>query len=504
MARLPLIGGSYSTRSIIASAQRCINYFPEINPKFALVPVTHYQRPGLVPIAEAGTGPIRQLYRASNSTIGNDNAYVVSGRQVFQINPDWSTTLLGDITPGLVNPVSIIDNGIQALVVDGSPNGWIWNITGTPAFQQLVDPTGLFVGADRVDYIDTFILFNIPGTIFFGSSLSSELTFDPTYFAGKTDYPDLLQTLIVNRHEILLLGSLKTECWYDAGNALFPFAELPGAYIEHGIAAKYSIASQDISVYWLGQDLQGHGVVFRYRGYTTARISNHAVEFAIREMASSVGISDAIGYTYQQDGHVFYVIQFPAGNQTWVFDESIGNPDDGWHQEAWTNPTDGSLNRHRGNCAAFINGINVVGDFESGTIYKMDLDAYTDTVNGRAGPITCVRTFPHIGAGVGPTGQMIEYDGHRMMVTAFAADFEAGNSDLAFPSQEISLRWSTDRGRTFGNYVLQEAGAQGDYLVQPIWRDLGISRDPVFEISHSINGPAALNGAWIDVKVLGT
>jgi len=33
---------------------------------------------------------------------------------------------------------------------------------------------------------------------------------------------------------------------------------------------------------------------------------------------------------------------------------------------------------------------------------------------------------------------------------------------------------------------------------------MGVARDRVFEISHSIAGPAALNGAWIDAEVLGT
>lgn len=497
--RLPLTGGSYSTRAVIASAQRCINYYPEVNPKGTLVPLTHYQRPGLRPVATIGSGPIRQLYRTSNGS-----AYCVSGSQVFQINSDFTTTLLGSITSGRSNICSISDNGLQTMLVDGSPSGWQWSLSGVPAFGLIVDPSGLFTGADKVDYIDTFLIFNMPGTIFFGSSLSNQVMFDALYFAGKTDYPDLLQTLIVNRHEIILFGSLKSEAWYDAGNPLFPFAELPGAYIEHGVAAKYSVASQDISVYWLAQNLQGEGMVMRYRGYQTTRISNHAVEYAIRQMALTVGISDAIGYTYQIDGHVFYVLQFPAGNQTWVYDDSIGEPIAAWHQEAWTNPIDGSLNRHRGNCAAFINGMNLVGDWENGTIYQMDPNSYVDQVNGEYCPISCVRTFPHIGVGRGPTGQPAEYDGHRMRFKSFTADFEAGGSTVAQFPDKISLRWSDDRGRTFGNSVMQSAGAQGDYLTQPIWRDLGISRDRVFELSHSINGPAALNGAWVDVDVLGT
>ena len=502
MARIALIGGSYSTRSIIASAQRCVNLFPEVNPReSALVPMTHYQRYGLVPKLVVGDGPIRQLYRPSTGVGG----YVVSGNQVFQIDQNWNPTLLGTITSGRTNPCSFIDNGIQLMLVDGSPNGWTANLIGTANFQQIVDSTGIFNGATRLDYIDTFVLWNIIGTNQFGSTLSNQIQpFDPLYFAAKTDYPDLLQTLIVNRHEILLLGQLKSEAWYDAGNPLFPFAELPGAYVEHGIAAPYSVCSQDISVYWIAQNLQGTGMVMRYRGYTTSRVSNHAVEYAIRQMHLSVGIDDAIGYTYQIDGHVFVVFQFPKGNQTWVFDEAVGDPMLAWHQEAWTDPSDGSLNRHRGNCAAFINDTNVVGDWQNGTIYETSPDAYTDTVNGNKGPITFVRTFPHIGAGVGSTGQIIDYDGRRITFNAFMADFEAGASGLQGAEQDIFLRWSDDRGRTWGNPIRQTAGAAGQFDGQPAWRDLGTARYRVFELQYSIDGPAALNGAWVFDRVSGT
>lgn len=498
MARHPLLGGSYATRSVIASAQRRINYYPERNPKWALAPVTHYQRPGLTPVAQIGTGPIRQIYRPSNGVGG----YIVSGNQLWFVNANWLPTLVGNITMGVNTPASLIDNGISGMIVDGSNNGWYWTLASPGnTFTQIVDSTGLFVGANKLDYIDTFILFNIPGTNLFGSTLSNQIVpFDATYFAGKTDYPDPLQSLIVNRHEILLMGQLKSETWYDAGNPLFPFAELPGSYIEHGLAAIYSLASQDISVYWLAMNLQGQGMVMRYRGYSTTRVSNSAVEYAIQQMALKGKISDAIGFTYQQNGHVFYVLTFPTGNQTWVFDESMEDPVDGWHQEAWTDPRTGQFNRHRANCAAFINGMNVVGDWQNNTIYNLDQTSYVDKVNGNPQPINCVATFPHIGAAMAPSGQMVEYDGKRMQINAFLADFEGGTTQ----GGEISLRWSLDRGKTWGNKILQSAGNLGDYDAQPVWRDLGISRYPVFELSHAINGPAALNGAWIDAKVLGT
>lgn len=504
--RIQLEGGSYTTRSIIASAQRCINYYPEINPRNSLIPYTYYQRPGYKPLLSVGSGPIRCIYAASNG-----DAYIASGHEIYWIpNGSWSPTFLGNITVGKVTPVSMIDNGGtgtgQVVIVDGSTNGWQVTLGGTD-FAQINDPTGFFTGADKVDYIDTFVIWNQPGTVFFNSTESDQIEpFNALFTAGKTGYPDNLVTLFVVRHEVILLGTYKSEVWYDAGLFPFPFAELPGTYIEHGCTAKYSPAQADIALYWLAQDLQGSPMVMRFRGYLADRISNHALEYAMTEMKKTVGISDAIGFCYQSDGHVFYILTFPAGDQTWVYDASVEEPHMAWHQEAWTD-TSGFLHRVRAMCHGLINGVNAFGDWQNGQIYQPDIDTYSDTVNGVETPLTCIRSFPHLGrARMEGTGQVAELDGHRVQFSGFKADIESGMGPGGIDNlpAQVSLRWSDDRGRTWGSAVLQSNGQTGEYLTQPQWLGLGIARDRIFEISHSINGPAALNGAWIDAEVLGT
>jgi len=413
----------------------------------------------------------------------------------------------------------MIDNGVTIIVVDGSPLGWTIDM-GTNAFGVFSDPTGLFRGATRGDYIDSFLLFNVPGgnSNEFISTLSGTTTFATPgglagdYFAFKTAYPDPLQTLIVNMHEIYLIGTLKTEVWYNGGLTTFPFLMLQGVYHEHGTVAKYSVAAANTGVYMLSQDLQGHGVVFRLSGYNSIRVSNHAIEYAIRKMANSVGIDDAIGYIYQQDGHYFYVLHFPKGDQTWVFDETLGGQDPtiAWHQEGWTNPATGVLHRHRANCHGFINGTNVVGDWQNGTLYAMDLDTYTDTVGGDVNSIQWLRTFPHVPGGeveFGPYGKRpIPADGRRIQFTAFMLDLECGMSPAGTDGlpPRVALRFSDDRGRTWSHDTLQPTGNLGEYLTWPTWRGLGIARDRVFEVEYAFQGPAALNSAWVEGTVLET
>ena len=501
MARIPLLGGAYRARSPIANAQRCINLFPEHNPKDSPVPVTHYQRPGLVELWSPGVAvPGRGLYKASNG-----QGYAVVGNTVYSVSAAWQMTQIGELLGVGTTPVYMIDNGTTVLLADGTSTGYSWLLGNNETFGPINDPTGTFAGATKFDYLDTFVLWNVLGagaapTNTFGSTLSNEIVFDNLYLAGKTSYPDPIVNLAVCKREIVLVGSLKSEIWYDAGNVGFPFAELPGSNIEHGTCAAYSVCQQDISVYMLSQDLQGQGIVLRIRGYVCERISNHAVEYALRQIVANGGtLSDCVGYTYQQDGHVFVVFNFSSGDQTWVFDEATQE----WHQRAWID-ANGNLHRERLQVVASLYGQIVGLDWQNGTLYSLDLNTYTDTVLGVAGPISWIRGFPHLSVGRLPNGQLGEGDGRRIRCNKFVVDMDCGAGGLPGTPNEIGLRWSINRGNTFGNTVLQSAGTPGQYETYPQWLQEGIARDFVFEIIHSIAGPAALQGAWVDAEVLMT
>jgi hypothetical protein len=504
---MELLGGAYSTRSPLGLACRCIEVFPERNRKDGPETYTHYQRPGLrqlalAPLPARGRG----VFRASNG-----NGYAVVGNNVYSVAQGFIYTQLGQLTspvPG--TPLcSFRDNGTNAFLVDSSGFGYTWNITTNAGFAQIVDPTGTFQGSIKADYLDTFLLWVLPNSNLFGSTLSNELVFDPTYVAGKTGYPDPLQTLFVNRHELLLFGQVKSEIWYDAGNPLFPFAILPGAYIEWGCLAPRSVAAIDINVYWLGQGEFGDGLVLKQRGYQTTVISNYAISFAIQQMKrNGADLSDAIAFTYVLEGHIFYQLTFISGNQTWVFDESIADPELAWHQRGYTD-AQGQLQRSRLVSAAFINNVLVGQDWQNGTLYQLDPDYYFDYVDDGDGqgafarPISCTRTFPQIKISDGPQGPQL-LDGKTIRINSFTADFEGGEAPLnpnGSPPQ-IGLRLSFDRSKRFGNFVLQNSGRPGQFDATPKWGPLGIGRYPVLELNWSIPGPAALNGGWIDAEVL--
>lgn len=473
---LLLEGGHYVARSIIAAAQRCVNLYPERNPKDSPAPFTYYLTPGLTLLASApDLSTWRGLILASNGSL-----YGVNGNTVYLILPSWGLTPLGKINDNLTTSVGLVENGLVLLIGNGTANGWAVSLANN-AFAAITDPN--FLGFTHAGYLDTFIVLNKPNSNQFYSSLSNityamltatNNAFDPTYIAAKSGGPDNIAALIVMHNEIWLLGAQKvSEVWYNAGNAAFPFARSPGVFIEHGANAAYSPAKHDLAIFWLGLDKDGQNTVFKGSNYAARRISTPAIAAEFSKYATS---SDAVGWTYKQQDHVFYVLSFPTANTTWVWDDS----EELWHQRTYID-VNGAEMRHRGNCSAFANGTNVIGDYSNGALYSFDLNNFTDNMN----PIVRRKGFAHR-----------QFLGRRWSFPGFRADMELG--DWAPPTKlNLSLRWSDDRGRTFGNPIVQQLAAGVD-LGQARWSQLGLARDRVFELFWSDQVPTALQGAWLD------
>lgn len=408
MAQLKLIGGYYQARSLIANAQRCVNLYPEKNPEDAPFPYTQYPTPGLTKLYQANGSIWRGLYFTSTGILIG-----VLDNQVFKINPDYSTTLLGTIT-SRTTPVSIFENGFTAVIGDGV-GGWSLDLTSL-AFGPVVDPTGSFVGTTGVDYIDTFFLFNQPGSRNFYSSLSNSLDFDPLFIAAKTGQPDLLQRVVVVHREFLLIGVRTTEVWYDAGNANFPFAIVPGVFIEQGTQAPWSPAKHDLQVCWLTQARDGERSVVMYSDYAVKAVTTFAVANQLQQYS---GVTDAVGFSYKQADHVFYVLNFPTANKTWVFDMNEGL----WHERSSIDPVSGQENRWRVNCAVLAyNGDLVGGDYQNGKLYRLDPANPLED----ATPIVRRRGLPHITN----EGKYLVHDRLRL-------DIETGTASPVGPTTNV-------------------------------------------------------------------
>lgn len=454
-----------------------MNLFPEKTEEGGKDIGAFHRCPGTPRLATIGSGPIR------GERVVGAFLYVVSGSELYKVDPAWSGTLVGSGLSGS-GPVSMADNGLQ-LAIATDPDGYIYN-TSTAAFGAITDPD--FPGAKTVDYIDGYFLFNDPDTqLFYITAINDGTNIDALDFAAAEGAPDPLISVLVDHREVWLLGGLTTEVWVNSGNSDFPFARLDGAFIEHGIAGPYARTKLDNSVFWLGKDENGQGMVWRAEGYRPVRISSHGVEFAISGYSR---IDDAIMYSYQQEGHSFAVLTFPTGNATWVFDVSTGL----WHERAYRDPGSALLWRHRSNCHAFFNGKHVVGDYADGRLYELDLDTYDDDGD----PMKWIRSWRAIPPGKNDPMKTTFHNGLQIDCETGVGLVTGQGSD-----PKIMLRWSDDGGHNWSNEHQMSMGAIGKTRARAFRGRLGSTKkggDRVYEISGTDPVKIALIGAHLEIS----
>jgi len=537
--KTPILGSSYVARSINAADARMVNLFPEIVPEAGKEPAFLNRAPGLLLLNTIGTGPIRGLWAFSSS---DSTAFVVSGTELYKITTAYVPTLIGTVAG--TGPVSLADNGTQLFIAANGPS-YIYN-NSTNAFGQITDPD--FPGAVTVAYLDGYFVFNEPNSQkMWITALLDGTSIDPLEFASTEGSPDGLVAVIANFREVWAFGTNSIEVWSDTGATDFPLQRIPGAFNELGCAAPYSIAKMDNGLFWLGRDRRGQGIVYRANGYAGQRISTHAVEWQIQQYSD---LSDAVAYTYQQDGHSFYVLIFPTANTTWVYDVAT----QAWHERAGF--ANGEFTRHRSNCQMSFNNNVIVGDYENGNIYAFDLEDYSDNNSIQkwlrswralpTGQNNLKRTAQHslqldcetgVGLNLYPAydaeeltaenGDILIAEYVQNEITAETGEVlttEAGDgfeplvdaaaypvpfvppmmlSTISYPAApgydpQVMLRWSDDGGHTYSNEHWVSIGKIGEYYRRAIWRRLGMTlklRDRVYEVSATDPVKIAIMGA---------
>ena len=513
--KTPILGGTYVARSVNAADARMVNLFPEAIPEGGKEPAFLNRAPGLRFLANMGDGPIRGLWQFGGY------GYVVSGETLYKVNSIWGVTVIGTVS-GSSGPVSMSDNGTQLFIACNGPS-FIYNSL-TLAFAQITDVD--FPGAVTVGYIDGYFVFNEPNSQrLWITQLLDGQSIEPLDFASAEGSPDGLVSIIVDHREVWLFGTNSVEVWYDSGAADFPLTPVQGAFNEVGCIAAFSVAKLDNGIFWLGADARGKGIVYRANGYTAQRVSTHAVEWQIQQYDN---ISDAIAYTYQQDGHPFYVLIFPSANTTWVFDVSTSL----WHERAAF--INGSFTRHRSNCQMAFNGEIVVGDHELGNIYAYDLNVFTDDgavqkwlrswralptgmnnlkrtaqhslqLDAETGAINNNITTPIIITDISVLNEKLLVENGDVLTQedGGALLIEKGLFTATAIDPQVMLRWSDDGGHTWSNEHWRSMGLVGQWGRRVIWRRLGMTlklRDRVYEVSGTDQVKIAIMGAELNVS----
>lgn len=466
------IGASYNLKNVNVDSQRCVNWFPQLtesNKGKSGEVASLVCTAGLTQLVDFGEGIIRGHYTASNGLL-----YVVCGSKFYVVKSDWTFEELGELQTS-TGYVDFSDNGTVLVIVDGN-NGY-YHTLSSKDFNN-ISGSG-WLGSTKVNYIDGYFLFNDPNTgVFYISGLNS-VTLDPLDFASASGLPDNIVSTLVNHREVWLFGESSIEAWFNTGNADFPFQRMGGGFIETGLAAAFSVSKVGRKTIWLGKDKEGQGIVYAAQGLSPQRISTHAVEEAI----SSYGdISNAISYTYQENGHIFYVLNFDNAKTSWCFDLATGL----WHERAYFN--NGQFERHLANYHSFAYRTHVVGDYSSAKLYKLDEDERTD--NGRE--IRRERTCPHISESL-----------KRISHKSLQLEVETGKAAAGI-DPEVMLSWSDDGGHTWSNEKTAKLGKEGEFKKRVNFRRLGSARDRVYKVAVSSEVKADLISAELDLELKGS
>jgi len=313
----------------------------------------------------ASGGSLYELFaNGTKSTIGaiaNDNKPV--SMAAADINPTSGAPQLAIVSAGTLYVVNLITS---VMTIPPGPLGIPFQVAYADGFFVLLNTNGVFQFSQPLDAT------NWPGIN--GASVSI--------------YAD--QTIAMNtvHREVFFMSATHGAVYGDAGDSPIPYDVVTGGDFEQGIAAPFTMIPLDNTMFWLGANKDGAGVVWRASGYTPQRISNHAVEFAMQGYPT---IKDAIAYGYQDQGHTFYQIYFPSANAglgaTWVYDVATQM----WHEKAFLN-TNGTFSAHRSQCHAYAFGNHYVGDWATGNVYQQSITYLSDFDN----TIKRVRRSPHI------------------------------------------------------------------------------------------------------------
>jgi len=465
--KIGLVGASYQMRSLPFDAQRTVNLYPISDPKGKEISSLE-GTPGLRLFAEAGIGAVRQGFVASN-----ERAFIVSGTKLYELDSAGTATERGTIEQSSGN-VTMDENATQLAVCDGKSLYIFTYATNT--FAKVTD-TDFPSSVGTVTAIDSYFVVNQNGTgIFFISDVGNGSSWQALEFATAEAKPDKLLRVINALGQLWLLGGVTGEVWTNTGASTFPFQRIAGAVMTTGILAPHTAIEVDTALFWVGRDKFGSGIVYRARGFTPHRISTDAIEYAIQK---ATDLENMRAWCYQQEGHVFYVLTGGGLETSLVYDLTTGL----WHERAFLNE-DGDFEQHLGNCHMFAFGKHLVGDRQSGKVYELSLDVYSDN----SSPILRERIFTHL-----------SNEDQRIRLNELTISMKTGVGLQSGQGSDpmLGLSISKDMARTFGAQSLASIGKAGEYDTKVRYRRLGIAETVTFKISISDPVPVSFLGAYL-------
>jgi len=462
-------GGTYQTKSAVMAGEDCVNLFPEPVPKGNKAQAALLSAPGVREFATMPEVGGRGIFSH------NERLFTVFGRSLCEVAESGAVTVIGTVAVD-GNPVIFDTNGEggDELLASSGGAAHLVNLT------TLALSTPLASGSTQIGQLDSFFVSLDAAT----STLRASDSLDGSVWNGllvaqRTSASDPWIAMIVARGEIHLFGNKTGEVWYNAGLPLLPFAQRPEGFFQTGIAAPFSLSRFNGTIAWLGASEHGNPGVYTLDGYAPTKISTPGIDYLIQSYETHARIANAVGWSYEREGHIFYVLSFPTAQRTLVYDATTNE----WHRRGYWDQATAQFTMYRPTFHAKCFSKNLVCGLADNKIYELTDEVFTD-VGGA--PLRRVRRMGHLSM----ENQKIFFPSVEL-----ECDRGQGNADVANPT--VNLRYSNDGGKTWGASRPASTGEKGDYGTRVRWNMCGSGRDRVWELWTS--DPAEQR--WIDFYV---
>lgn len=442
---IPLVGPTYTNRSLPVSAQVTSNFYVEVNhggdETVSLQPF-----PGLKPFAVAGTGKNRGL------GVRDGVLYTVSGTELYSISSLGASTLIGTI-PGL-NRCKLVDDSANNLVITNG-QGKPFSYDGSTLIQGTDSD---LPNASTVAYINDRVIYESSTGLSF-SDLNAPLTVNSANVLKANTKVDNTLAVAALDQQVFTFGSKSIEPAYFVGSGTPPYSRVNNAVKSVGTIAKHSVSTNNNFIYFLDNLRQPS----RISGLTVQQIGNPAIGQAIEKYTV---IDDCFTVCLTFDNQNFCLFSFPSADESWLFSEQSGL----WNNLSFAN----GLRQHLISDYQYIYGKALVADRRNGNIYELDHDTYTD--NGE----TIYRQRDTVSI----NSKDIAIPGRKMFMTSLQLVIEPGAS-LVTEEATIIMQYSDDNGRSWSSERWAQIGEQGDYTYIVKWFGLGDFHNRMFRFTMS-------------------
>ena len=446
---VPFFAVGQQGKSHTVTAQQHVNLYAERTDDKG--EIAYYGTPGLILRKAFGDTPIR-------GWIAIDDLYYLAHRgTLYSVDNAGTAVALGTLNT-IAGFVDLAYDGTLILIVDGT-NLYTFTISGS-TFAQV---SGAFVpdGANTCTWLaGQFVVDGGTGSEQFFISPTGT-AWDALDFASAESNPDGLVRVFSDNGELVLLGVNTTEYWGNIGEADFPFQAIKGSTQEFGLASRRSLCKFNSGLAALMKTSMGQVQVMFISGYVPKPISTQEVDAIFNDYAT---VSDATAYAYMLGGHPMLQINFPTAAKSWLYDASTG---------MWSALEYGLAGaRHRGEMQLDFINKTIISDYETGIVYTLDADTYTD--NG----VAIVREI---------VSRHLFKGNARIPIHQLYVDMEVGIGLTSGQgvNPQVMLQISKNNGSTWGAELWREIGALGNYLQRVVWRRLGIARDWLFKLRVS-------------------